>query len=80
MTQRHDDLGHGWELVRYPDGSANVRSSRTGQRIDLPADSVERLKRIIRAAEDPTAGRDWWNPTEAGQVFDPDGAPMREAE
>lgn len=64
----NDDLGHGWELARYSDGSARVRNTRTGSRIDLPAESVQRLKAIIRRAENPTAG----------QVYGQDGTPMRE--
>jgi hypothetical protein len=80
------DLGHGWELSQYPDGSARVRSTRTGMRIDLPADSVQRLRTIVRDAEklrDPVDHGEMSLPhysahPEAGQVYRPDGRPMRE--
>lgn len=41
------DLGNDWYANEIDDGSMTLRNSEKGQRIDLPADSVLRLRRII---------------------------------
>lgn len=45
---RHD-LGEGYVLDLFDDGSARVAGD--GQRIDVPKDSLDRLRAIIREAE-----------------------------
>lgn len=39
-----EDLGLGWFANAYDDGSMTLRNGDKGQRIDLGADSVERLR------------------------------------
>ena len=41
------DLGNDWYASENDDGSMTLRNSEKGQRIDLAADSVLRLRRII---------------------------------
>ena len=41
------DLGNDWYANEHEDGSMTLRNPEKGQRMDLPADSVLRLRRII---------------------------------
>lgn len=41
------DLGFDWFANQWSDGSMTLRNSAKGQRIDLPAESVERLRTIF---------------------------------
>lgn len=45
--QESHDLGEGWFINLYDDKSATVRNCDKGQRIDLSADSMETLRRML---------------------------------
>ena len=45
------DIGNDWFANLWSDGSATLRNCEKGQRIDLPAESVERFKEIYAQAE-----------------------------
>ena len=45
------DIGNDWFANLWSDGSATLRNCEKGQRIDLPAESVERFKAIYAQAE-----------------------------
>lgn len=44
---RTTDLGMDWFANDYDDGSMTLRNAEKGQRIDLPPESVETLRKII---------------------------------
>lgn len=41
------DLGADWFANQWSDGSMTIRNSEKGQRIDLPVESVNRLRAIF---------------------------------
>lgn len=45
------DLGNDWFANEHDDGSMTLRNCEQGQRIDLPSDSVKRLRSILADAE-----------------------------
>lgn len=45
------DIGNDWFENLWTDGSVTLRNTEKGQRIDLPAESVERFKEIYTQAE-----------------------------
>ena len=47
------DLGNDWFVNLWRDGSLTVRNSEKGQRINVPAESVERLRAIFATGRDP---------------------------
>jgi hypothetical protein len=49
------DLGNNWFANQYDDGRMTIRSPERGQRIELSADSVERLRQIFIGAKPMTA-------------------------
>jgi hypothetical protein len=44
------DLGQDWFANLWSDGSATIRNSEKGQRIDLPVESVETFRKILNVA------------------------------
>lgn len=50
-TEKTTDLGEGFFWNQHKDGSATLRNMDKGVRLDVSADSVERLRAIFKAAE-----------------------------
>lgn len=56
------DLGNDWFANQHDDGSMTIRNCEKGLRIDLPTESVERLRNII-VGQRPMTDTDTFNST-----------------